>query len=629
MTTPQDDGQRKETITSPSSSKNKPTITDRQFIIVGAGPAGLTAAYELVRNGESPIVFESSDKVGGISRTENYKGYYFDMGGHRFFSKIPEVTQMWQEVLGEDFLLRPRLSRIYYNGKFFHYPLKPVNALIGLGLWQSIQVATSYLRWQIFPHPNELTFEQWVTNRFGKRLFNIFFKSYTEKVWGIPTSQISADWAAQRIHNLDLKVAILNMFYKPKNGSNTVKTLIEEFHYPRHGPGMMWAAFQQAVQAKGGQVKLNHPVVRIERDGQHILRVVTNNEGIEHSYSGSDFISSMAITDFLNLLDPPPPHEVLEAAKKLTYRNFLTVCLIIDRANLFADNWIYVHDPNVQVGRIQNFKNWSPEMVPDPTKTSLGLEYFCNADDELWKMTDAELIELGRREIEQIGLARYHQVLDGCVFRVEKSYPVWDMDYEQHLAVIRQFINSLENFQTIGRNGLHRYNNQDHSMETGRLAVRNVLFNEKNDLWLVNTEMEYHEEIHSQEKAKLLEPDMPSVTEQAFAKTFLKLDPLAFSLAWGIVLGLGLCLITLIVWNRVSSSYEMQTVAGFLWLLDQYLPGYAVDVPGSLLGLVYGFLVGVIWGGGFALFKNLAVMFTVAFIRRRAELRLLLKLIES
>jgi protoporphyrinogen oxidase len=302
------------------------------------------------------------------------------MGGHRFFTKSSEVNQMWNEVLGDEFLLRPRLSRIYYNHKFFNYPLKPFNALAGLGILSSILVILSYIKWQLFPYKREDTFEQWVTNRFGKKLFNIFFKSYTEKVWGISTSELSAEWAAQRIKDLDLKTAVLSMFLKPKK---TIKTLIEEFHYPRKGPGMLWNVVKGRIEEAGGEVRLNGSVCGFIRKGNHIESVRVSREGREEIVQGDDFISSMPVTEFIRKLDPPPPPEVLEAASKLSYRDFLTVCLIIDQPHLFDDNWIYVHDPKVTVGRIQNFKNWSPHMVPDPSKSSLGLEYFCNEGDEL------------------------------------------------------------------------------------------------------------------------------------------------------------------------------------------------------------------------------------------------------
>jgi protoporphyrinogen oxidase len=462
------------------------------IIVIGGGPAGLTAAYELTKQQKKTIVLEKYNKVGGIARTENYRDYHFDMGGHRFYTKSVPVQQMWREVLGEDFLRRPRLSRIFYQNKFFHYPLKPFNALLGLGPIEGVRIIGSYVRWHLFPYKEEETFEQWVTNRFGKRLFETFFKSYTEKVWGIPCSELKAEWAAQRIKNLSLKTAITAMFLKPQE---TIKTLIEEFDYPRRGPGMLWTAVQDRINERGGQVQLNSNVVGIHREGPRITGVTVEQNGRTHFMPGSSFISSMPLTQLVQWLDPPPPPDVLQAASQLSYRDFLTVCLIIKKPELFPDNWIYIHDPSVQVGRIQNFKNWSADMVPDPTTTSLGLEYFCNEGDDIWNMPDADLIALGTREIGKIGLARPEDVVDGAVFRVEKSYPVYDSDYEQSLDVLKAYVASLENLQTIGRNGLHRYNNQDHAMLTGMLAVRNLLYGETNNLWQVNAEQEYLEEL--------------------------------------------------------------------------------------------------------------------------------------
>ena len=465
---------------------------DSQVVVIGGGPAGLTAALELTKAGYCPLVMEKQDLVGGLACTQNYKGYHFDMGGHRFFTKSKEVEEIWWEILQANFLRRPRLSRIYYKKKFFYYPLKAINTLLGLGLVESVFIFLSYIRWRLFPYRVEETFEQWVTNRFGKRLFLTFFKTYTEKVWGISCSELKAEWAAQRIKDLSLKTALLNMVWKPRK---VIKTLIEEFHYPRLGPGMMWNAVRKTVEERGGAVQLGSDVVAIRRKGNRIESVVVSRDGKEIVVRGTHFISSMPVTEFLKKLDPSPPPAVKAAAEHLKYRDFLTVCLIYDRPHLFEDNWIYIHDPGVKVGRVQNFKNWSPDMVPDASKTSLGLEYFCNAGDELWTMPDADLIRLGKKEMQQIGLASAADVLDGCVFRMRHSYPVYDADYRTYLAAIREFVDGLENFQTIGRNGLHRYNNQDHAMLTGILAARNLLWGEANDLWNVNAEQEYHEEV--------------------------------------------------------------------------------------------------------------------------------------
>jgi protoporphyrinogen oxidase len=597
---------------------NKAHTSNNQVIIIGAGPAGLTAAYELTKFDRRPIVLEKLDKVGGLARTESYKGFHFDMGGHRFFTKVDEVKKMWDKVLRDDFLRRPRLSRIYYNRKFFYYPLKALNALLGLGIWQSILIVLSYLKWQLFPYKREDTFEQWVTNRFGKRLFLTFFKTYTEKVWGIPCSELRAEWAAQRIKDLSLKTALISMFMKPKN---TIKTLIDQFHYPRFGPGMMWNAVKNEVENRDGVVRLSCDVTRIDKTGSRLDGVVVSCDGQEETIRGTEFISSMPVVDFVKMLNPPPPPEVLTAAEKLTYRDFLTVCLIVRKPDLFPDNWIYIHDPSVKVGRIQNYKNWSPDMVPDPSRTSLGLEYFCAEGDELWNTPDADLIELGKREVDRIGLACYADIEDGCVVRVPKAYPVYDSSYPDHLAIVKEFLNGLENCQTIGRNGLHRYNNQDHAMLTGMLAVRNLVLGQQNDLWNVNTEQEYHEEVRVEPEVRVR--DVAEVLEAALTRVFPKLDRLAFGLSVGTVAGLALFLAT--AWLVLKGG---DLVGPRLQLLSNYFPGYSVTASGSVLGLAYGFITGFVGGWGFAFFRNASVFLYMAVIHRRAELHLLRKLLE-
>lgn len=466
-------------------------------IITGAGPAGLTAAYELVKQGIAPLVLEKGDKVGGIARTETYKGYRFDIGGHRFYTKVEAVQQLWMEVLAKDFIKVPRLSRIYYGGRFFNYPLSAFNTLSNLGIIESLLILLSYFKIRMQPLPEEETFEQWVTNRFGERLYKTFFKTYTEKVWGIPCNQIQADWAAQRIKGLSLTTAIINALF----GSNDTKTLIKEFDYPRLGPGMMWERFTELVEEKGGKVELNTGVIRIERDGYRIKSIAAEQNGKTVEFSGDNFISSMAVSALLNRMEPQPPEEVIHAARSLKYRAFMIVSIVVNQRDLFPDNWIYIHTPDVKVGRIQNFKNWSPEMVPDLSKTCLGMEYFCDEGDEIWKMADKDLIELAARELECLNLAKASDVEDGVVIRQPKAYPVYDSEYRQHLEVIQGFLTKFENLQTIGRNGMHRYNNQDHSMLTGILAVRNI-FGESHDLWDVNTERSYYEDFTSEKLKK-------------------------------------------------------------------------------------------------------------------------------
>jgi protoporphyrinogen oxidase len=579
------------------------------IVIIGAGPAGLTAARELAANGRRAVVLEKHDKVGGLARTEDYKGFSFDLGGHRFFTKMDEVSRMWREVLGGEFLRRPRLSRIYYNRRFFYYPLRPLNALLGLGLWKSLLIVLSYARWQLFPHRQEETFEQWVTNRFGQRLFRTFFKTYTEKVWGIPCSELRAEWAAQRIRGLSLKTALLSMFLTPKG---TIKTLIDEFEYPRLGPGMMWTAVKDEVERSGSSVRLNCDVVAIHRSGNRIDSVTVSSRDRRETIPGDAFISSMPVTEFLAKLDPPPVPEVRDAARQLRYRDLIVVCLIVGKPDLFPDNWIYIHDPAVKVGRIQNYKNWSPDMVGDPRKTSLGLEYFSSRGDEVWNMSDVELVELGKREVEAIGLARAAEIEDGCVLRVPDAYPVYDGSYRASLERIREFVDGLENFQTVGRNGLHRYNNQDHAMMTGKLAARNLAFGERHDLWSVNTEPEYHEE------AVVEEAEALRALEEALARVFTRLDRIAFGAAVGAVSGAALFLATL--WLVLKGG---QVVGPNLRLLGQYFPGYRVTLSGSLFGLAYGFASGFISGWLFAFLRNAALFLYLGRVHRKAQRALL------
>jgi protoporphyrinogen oxidase len=464
--------------------------------IIGAGPAGLTAGYVALRYDPStrPLLIEASDQVGGIARTINYKGNRFDIGGHRFFTTVPEINGMWLEVLGSDFLEVKRLSRIYYRGKFYSYPLQWMNALANLGLVESIHIVLSYLKWQLWPHPIEETFEQWMINRFGGRLFLHFFQSYTEKVWGMPCSEIRAGWAAQRVRNLSLLKVILNAFL----GTNETISLIDRFHYPRLGPGMMWDAFRDRIMEYGGQLIMNCAVERIVRSGNRVVELHASHTGSSAKLQSRVFIadnviSSMPLKNVVFAFDPPPPQQVVEAARRLRYRDFLIVALIIDEPDPFPDNWIYVHGNNVKVSRIQNFRAWSEEMVADPKMASVGMEYFCHEGDGLWNSTDSDLIGLAANELEALGLARRSKIIDGCVVRQPKAYPVYDATYQAAVETIKAWMTTLKNFQTVGRNGMHRYNNQDHSMLTGSLAARNV-FGGNHDIWNVNLERSYHEE---------------------------------------------------------------------------------------------------------------------------------------
>ena len=462
----------------------------RNVVIIGAGPAGLTAAYELSKAGVRATILEQDTVVGGIARTVNYKGYRFDIGGHRFFTKVTLVEQLWKEVLGGDLIRRSRLSRIYYRGKFFYYPLRAFNALVNLGLWETTLCMASYGKARLFPKRPERDFATWVTNRFGKRLFDTFFKTYTEKVWGIPCTEIQAEWAAQRIKGLSLTAAVKNALFGElgKTKDEIIKTLIDEFDYPRHGPGMMWTRTRELLEARGSRVIFKAPVERIYwREG-----AVEAVDAGGQVYPATHVISSMPVRELIEKLTPTAPDALLEAAPNLHYRDFLTVALIVKKTNLFPDNWIYVHDKTVKLGRIQNFNNWSPEMVPDASTTCLGLEYFCFEGDGLWSSPDQDLIEQGKRELATLGLGDPADVIDGAVVRMPKAYPVYDGGYEAAMNEVRKFLPRVPNLQLVGRNGMHRYNNQDHSMLTAVLAARNVLGGHY-DLWKVNADQEYHE----------------------------------------------------------------------------------------------------------------------------------------
>ncbi len=469
------------------------SLDDKPFelVVIGAGPAGLTAAYEAARNGVRLLVLEMDERVGGIARTEAHRGYRFDVGGHRFFTKVPEVQRLWEETLGPDFRLTPRLSRIFHDHRFYRYPLDIWETLRNLGPVKSTTAALSFASARVSRKKEEITFEDWVTNRFGRRLFETFFKTYTEKVWGISCKELQAEWAAQRIKDLCLLTAVRHALWPKRD--NGPKSLIDQFYYPRLGPGMMWERLQEQVEERGGVVKTRSEVVEIHHGSGRIAGVTLRNEEGVSTIPAEQVISTMALDDLILRMRPAPPAPVVQAARSLRYRDFVMVGLILRQPTLFADNWIYIHSPNVMVGRIQNFGNWSPDLVPDPQTSSLGMEYFCNRGDSTWRSSDDELVLLASEEIETLGLARRRDVAWGTVIRQPKAYPVYDADYQRHLGTIRHWLTSLENFQTIGRNGQHRYNNLDHSMLTGLAAVHRLL-GEGTDPWQVNTESSYHED---------------------------------------------------------------------------------------------------------------------------------------
>ena len=470
-------------------------------IIIGAGPAGLTAAYELSKLGHKVVVLEADPEyVGGISRTVTYKGFRFDIGGHRFFSKSREVEDLWTEIAGADMLQRPRSSRIYYRGSFFAYPLKPFEALAKLGVWESALCMLSFAHARLRPKPDPKSFEDWVSNQFGERLFRIFFKTYTEKVWGMSCREISADWAAQRIKGLSLGSAIRHALLpqrRPKDRAAVVKTLIDTFRYPRKGPGMMWEACAEKIRTLGSEVLLGRRAERFQLspEGQGWTVTARTAGGQTETYGGEHLISSMPIRELVNQIEPRLPDLAVQAAQALRYRDFLTVGLIVKEQNRFDDNWIYIHDPSVKVGRIQNYKSWSPEMVPDPAYCCYGLEYFCFEGDGLWNMPDQDLIDLAKREIEQVGLGRAADIGDGCVVRQRKAYPVYDDSYLRHVETVRKALEEYsERIHLVGRNGMHKYNNQDHAMMTAMLTAKNIAAGSRlYDVWAVNQDAEYHD----------------------------------------------------------------------------------------------------------------------------------------
>ncbi|KLL11021.1 NAD(P)/FAD-dependent oxidoreductase [Protofrankia coriariae] len=483
-----------------------------EVVVIGAGPAGLTAGWELVKRDVPVTVLEGDSVVGGISRTAQREGWRFDIGGHRFFTKVPEVEALWHEILpDEDFLMRPRSSRIIYDGKLFDYPLRAGNALRGLGLLEAARCIFSYFWVRVRPPKDQTKIEGWVAARFGWRLYRIFFKTYTEKLWGVPANTIEADWAAQRIKNLSLLNAIVNAV-TPKRNQKDITSLIEEFQYPKYGPGMMWEAAADKILERGGKIVFEEKVRAIHHEGGRATGVSTvvtggygpgagapeasrTDIGSEHHYDADEIVSSMPFSSLVRAMDPPAPEHVLAAANALRYRDFLTVALVVPESAGFPDNWIYIHSPELQVGRIQNFASWSPFLVKEG-RTCLGLEYFVFEGDETWSMADDDLIALASKELAALGLVPADQVEGGFVVRMPKAYPFYDSEYKKNVDIMRGWLAEVApNVYPVGRNGMHRYNNQDHSMYTALLSVQNMVDGTNHDVWSVNVEEDYHEEV--------------------------------------------------------------------------------------------------------------------------------------
>ncbi len=523
-------------------------LTEEKAIIIGAGPAGLTAAYELLQRTDiKPIIFEATGDIGGISKTINYKGNRIDLGGHRFFSKSERVMKWWQDILplqgapskddlilhkniplskdvnapdpqkqDEVILIRSRLSRIFFLRKFFDYPISlNLKTLQNLGILRIFKIGWSYLTIRLFPIKQEKNLEDFFINRFGKELYLTFFKDYTEKVWRVPCSKIKPEWGAQRIKGLSITKAIIhalkNIFSKDVSidQKKTETSLIEQFMYPKFGPGQLWEKVAELISEKGGEINLNQKVIGIETNKDKIISVTIRNDktGNEFKMEGDYFFSCMPVKDLIKAMGEHVPEEVRKISEGLIYRDFVTVGLLLKKMkiknetkfktlnNIIPDNWIYIQERDVKVGRLQIFNNWSPYMVKDDNNVWIGLEYFCSEGDELWSMADKDFAEFAIDEFCKIDLIEKEDILDSVVIRMPKTYPAYFGTYNR-FNVIREFTDKFENLFLIGRNGMHRYNNQDHSMLTAMTAVENIINNieTKDNIWEVNTEKDYHEE---------------------------------------------------------------------------------------------------------------------------------------
>ena len=470
------------------------TPSSEPIYILGAGPAGLAAAYTLMQQGQSVVVVEREDRVGGLAKSIEYQGFILDYGPPRFYTKLAPVLKLWDQVLGSEQVTVPRLTRIYYGRKYFDYPIKAVETLSALGIVESLRIVVSYAQSRLFPKSHPKNFSEWVSDRFGRRLFEIFFEAYTEKLWGIPCTEISADWAAQRIKGLSLLKAVRNALF---GNDGKVKTLIDQFQFPRLGSGQLYDKIQEALHKHRQPILLNTEVIKLHHDGQRATHLTLKNRktGEESTVFCGGVISSVPINLLLGqMITPPPQEQIVSYARSLKFRNTVLVYLMVEGNDLFPDNWLYINEPSVHVGRVTNFANWSPDMLPNSHQTPLCCEYWCNFDDPMWQQSEAELTQLAERELRAIGLLRHAPVSSGFVVRLPRTYPIYTGDYQVALAEIQSYLGQFENVQLVGRYGAFKYNNQDHSLLMGILAAENVLTPRKHDLWAVNSDSEYVEE---------------------------------------------------------------------------------------------------------------------------------------
>ncbi len=448
----------------------------KQAVIIGAGPAGLTAGIELLKTEQIDVtILERDAVIGGLARTNEYKGYRYDIGPHHFITSSDEVMKWWLDVMSDDFHPHKRYTRIFYNNHFFNYPLDPYNVITGLSLLECFKCVFSYIKVRLFPIKNAKTFQDWITNRFGFRLFSIFFKTYTEKVWGITCDKISSDWAAQRIKGFSLSQAIFYAFFGRWFKKNVPRTLQDTFFYPSLGAGSFWERAAKRLTSLGGSIHLNHGVQKLEHDGSRITAVMAGDAaGSGSRFEADEFFSTMPLQALIKSLSPLPVQEVIAAAEALRYRGLITVNLIIDKGTVIPDHWLYVHEKSVRMGRIGNMNNFSLKMVADQNHTALSLEYFAFIEEPFWQTSEADLLKLGAAELEILGIVKASEVIDGMVTKTAEAYPMYDQNYHTHLGIVLGYLKQFPNLHLMGRNGMHRYNNMDIAMLSAMHAVNEL-----------------------------------------------------------------------------------------------------------------------------------------------------------